>query len=320
MLSVAVFAQQIAATGAVAGSVVDADGDFLPAAQVQLTIVATGAVLAGVCDDQGHFRFAAVPAGAFRVRAFTEGLQPTDVAGVAADGRTVELPSIVLATATAQFSVSAMTQAELAEVEVKQEEHQRLLGILPNFGIAYDWNAPPLTSAQKFELATRATIDPVTLGANAGIVGAERWVGEYQEFGKGAAGFWKLYGATLADVAVGNELGGAILPSLLHQDPRYFWKGSGTWRSRFGYAVSRAVITRGDNGKDQFSYSGVLGDLGAGAFSNIYYPAVDRHGAALTFENGLLDIGFDALGNVVQEFLFKHLTPGSRQIQSTAPK
>jgi hypothetical protein len=305
--------------GSVSGAVVDRDGEFLPGAEVRLTVLGSGTVLTTTCDDEGHFHFNDVPAGKVKIQASAEDFQPVETTGIAVPGETLEVPVITLSTAAAQFSVNAMTQAELAKVEVKQEEHQRLLGILPNFGIAYDWHAPPLTPRQKFELATRATIDPTTFGANAAIVGTERLLGGYPEFGPGAAGFWHLYGVSLADVAIGNELGGAILPTIFHQDPRYFWKGSGTFVSRLGYALSRAVICRGDNGKNQFSYSGVFGDLGAGALSNIYYPSQDRHGALLTFENGLLDIGSDAVGNVVQEFIFKWITPGSRKIPSSAP-
>jgi len=113
----------------------------------------------------------------------------------------------------------------------------------------------------------------------------------------------------MADFVSGTLLGGAVLPVVFHQDPRYFYKGTGSVWSRFGYAMATAVIAKGDNGKWQPAYASVLGDVGAGALSNLYYPAGSRNGAALTFENGGLSILFDGAGNVVQEFLLKHLTP-----------
>jgi hypothetical protein len=103
-------------------------------------------------------------------------------------------------------------------------------------------------------------------------------------------------------------IGSAILPSLLKQDPRYFYKGSGSKRSRVLYAVANSVICKGDNGHWQANYSGILGSLAAGGMSNLYYPANDR-GAGLTFENTLVGIGATAAANVLQEFVVRKLTP-----------
>ena len=104
-------------------------------------------------------------------------------------------------------------------------------------------------------------------------------------------------------------IGGAILPSLLKQDPRYFYKGTGSTRSRILYALANAVICKGDNGHWQFDYSGILGALAAGGISNLYYPASSRNRAGLTFENTLIGIGGSAVGNLFQEFLIRKLTP-----------
>jgi hypothetical protein len=104
-------------------------------------------------------------------------------------------------------------------------------------------------------------------------------------------------------------IGGAILPSLLKQDPRYFYKGTGSTRSRILYALANAVICKGDNGHWQANYSGILGALAAGGISNLYYPASSRNGAGLTFENTLIGIGGSAVGNLFQEFLVRKLTP-----------
>ena len=97
----------------------------------------------------------------------------------------------------------------------------------------------------------------------------------------------KRYGAGYADIVTGTFIGSAILPSLLKQDPRYFYKGTGSTRSRILYAIANSVICKGDNGRWQANYSSILGSLAAGGISNLYYPAQDRNGAGLTFENAL---------------------------------
>ena len=107
-------------------------------------------------------------------------------------------------------------------------------------------------------------------------------------------------------------MGGAVLPSLFHQDPRYFYKGTGTKKQRFFYAISRAVVTRGDNGRNQPNFAGVLGDLSAGAISNLYYPASDRQGGSVFIENSILAIAGDAMNDFVQEFFFNHFTSDTR--------
>ena len=112
-----------------------------------------------------------------------------------------------------------------------------------------------------------------------------------------------------ADTVTGTFIGSAILPSLLKQDPRYFYKGTGSTRSRILYAIANSVICKGDNGHWQPNYSGILGSLAAGGISNLYYPAQDRDGAELTFENALIGIGNGAAANLLQEFLIRKLTP-----------
>ena len=107
-----------------------------------------------------------------------------------------------------------------------------------------------------------------------------------------------------------------MLPALFHQDPRYFYKGTGTKRSRFLYAATRAVVTRGDNGNSQPNFAGVLGDLSAAAISNAYYPASDRQGAGLFLTNGILAIAGDAMNGVVQEFLLHRVTTKGKKSPS----
>ena len=104
-------------------------------------------------------------------------------------------------------------------------------------------------------------------------------------------------------------IGSAILPSLLKQDPRYFYKGSGSTRSRILYALANAVVCKGDNSHWQANYSNILGSIASGGISNLYYPASNRDGAELTFENAAIGIGATAAANLLQEFVIRKLTP-----------
>ena len=124
---------------------------------------------------------------------------------------------------------------------------------------------------------------------------------------------------TYADAVTNTFIGSAILPSLLKQDPRYFYKGSGGARSRILYAIANAVICKGDNGRWQANYSNILGSLAAGGISNLYYPAQDRNGAGLTFENAAIEIGASAAANLLQEFVIRKLTPNVRSHDPVKP-
>ena len=196
----------------------------------------------------------------------------------------------------------------MAEDEIRVEEKQRLLGVFPNFYVSYVPNAVPLTAKQKFELAWKTIIDPVSFGIIAGVAGIEQADNAFSGYGQGAQGYAKRYGAAYADFVSGTFIGSAILPSLLKQDPRYFYKGTGSRKSRFLYAVANSVICKGDNGRWQPNYSFIVGDLAAGGISNLYYPAQNRNGAALTFENAAIAVGAGAMGNVIQEFFLRKLT------------
>jgi hypothetical protein len=198
---------------------------------------------------------------------------------------------------------------EVAEAQLNVEEHQRVLAVIPNFYVSYIPNAAPLTSGQKFRLAMRTVVDPFTFVMVAGTGGIEQAQNHFIGYGQGAEGYAKRFGAGYADTVSGTFIGGAILPSLLKQDPRYFYKGVGSVQYRFLYAIANSVICKGDNKRWQPNYSNVLGSLAAGGISNIYYPAQDRNGATLTFINAAIGIASSAASNVLQEFLIKKLTP-----------
>ena len=194
-------------------------------------------------------------------------------------------------------------EAAESQAALKKEEQQRLLGVVPNFNVVYEGQVVrPLTPGQKFNLAIHTTIDPFTIGY-AFLFGGG--VGELEDshpgFGHGPAGYFKLVGANYADTVNGALIGNALLPVLLHQDPRYFRQGHGTIKSRFVHAALSTVICHGDNGKNQVNVSNILGNFISGAISNAYYPAEER-GIGLTLSTGLEVTAYGAVGGQILEF------------------
>ena len=294
----------------VSGTVVDPDGRAIAGAQVRLVEVDSGKARLSTTGRDGWFDFEDVPAGRFRLETTAPGFAVSVTTDELRPGQILQLSTIRLSLGPVDFVVEAqaLSTEELAEQQLHIEEQQRLLGVLPNFFVAYDWHAAPLNTRQKFALAFKQASDPASFFLTGAVAGVQQAENAYSGYGQGAQGYGKRYGADLADLWVGNYMGGAVLPSIFHQDPRYFYRGTGTVKSRFLYAVSRVLICRGDNGRWQPNYSGVLGDLSAGAISNVYYPASDRQGPRLTIENGFLGVAGDAMNGVVQEFILSHFT------------
>jgi len=305
-------ADAVAAPGTISGQIADKSGAAIVGAHVKLSLdgqSATQVIIEAGADNDGQFTFTNIPPGSFQLTVSSPGFATRTIPGTLHAGEVDVVPMIELelATAVTEVHVAAPT-AEVAEAQIQEQEKQRVLGVFPNFYVSYDPSAVALRPKQKFELAWKTTIDPVTfvlIGAVAGIQQSQNTFGGY---GQGAQGYAKRYGAGYADYVTSTFIGGAILPSLLKQDPRYFYKGTGSKRSRALYAISMAVVCKGDNGRWQPAYSAILGSLIAAGISNAYYPSHDR-GAALTFENTALGIGTTAAANLFQEFVVKKITP-----------
>jgi hypothetical protein len=297
-------------SGSISGTVVDATGAFIVGARVSITRIDLSPNREVLSGDDGQFSLVNIPPGPFRLTITAPGFATETFTGTLRSGEIYTVPQTTLAIATAVTEVRvAPTRIELAEDEIKEEEKQRVLGVIPNFYVTYLPNAVPLSSKQKFELAWKTTVDPVNFGITGVIAGVQQAQNDFSGYGQGAQGFAKRYGASYADFVAGTFIGSAVLPSLLKQDPRYFYKGTGRKRSRILYALANAVICKGDNGHWQANYSSILGSLAAGGISNLYYPAKNRDGAELTFENALIGIGASAAANLLQEFLVRKLTP-----------
>jgi hypothetical protein len=298
------------ALGSISGTIVDQTGTFVISAHIKLVREGHSGEQEVASGEDGQFSFKGIPAGAFQLIVSAPGFSSQQLPGTLAAGESLQLPTLMLKIAAATTEVQVrVTNYELAEEEIKVEETQRVLGVIPNFYVTYKHDALPLSPKQKLELAWKSNVDPVTFAASGAFAGVEQATNQFSGYGQGASGYAKRFGASYGGAFIGNMLGGALLPSLLKQDPRYFYKGTGSTRSRIFYALANSVICKGDNGRWQPNYSGIAGSLAAGGFSNLYYPPGDRNGVGLTFENTLIGIGGAAIGNIFQEFVVRKLTP-----------
>jgi Carboxypeptidase regulatory-like domain len=293
------------------GTITDTDGAVLPNAHITLEETETKAPRATQSDGTGAFSFLAVAPGRYLVKITAPGFASWKVEDVVIRvGENLVLPPILLGVESISSTVDAITQEDLAEQQISAEVKQRIIGVLPNFYVSYIPDAAPLTRKQKFKLAVKVSVDPVTFLTTGVTAGIEQWQGDFSGYGQGFSGYAKRYGATYGDRITSTFFGAALLPSLLHQDPRYFYRGKGHVVTRALYAISTVVICKGDNGHWQPNYSNVLGNLAAGGVSSLYYPNSEKHDAQVTVDNILIGIGTGAIGTLFQEFLLKHLTHG----------
>jgi hypothetical protein len=313
------FAQVTAAspTSSLTGTIADIDDDSIPSARIILTQPNLPAVEATSTPD-GQFAFSTVAPGRFALAISATGFSSTQTSGTLQPGETRDLPTIVLAAAsTTDISVTA-SQTDIAEAQINFEEKQRVLGVFPNFYVSYIANPEPLNAKQKYELALRTMVDPMSFilnGVTAGIQQADN----IYSWGEGAQGYGKRYAASYGTFLTGTLLGNAVLPTLFKQDPRYFYKGNGTVKARILYALANAVICKGDNHHWQFDYSGILGGAMSYGLSNAYYPAPNRSGVRLIVEGTAIGIGVAGIQNVIQEFLVRKLTPHTHPTTTTDP-
>jgi Carboxypeptidase regulatory-like domain len=298
-----------AASDSVSGTVVDQNGTPVVGAKVKLICQDHAEARETLSDEDGHYSFVNAPAGRFQIIITADGFAAQASSSTLITGQAAVVAPIALSVATEVTEVHVgLSTIELAQEQIREQEQQRVLGFVPNYYVTYVQNAAPMSPRQKYGLAWKTIIDPVSFGLTAASAGIEQATDSFHGYGQGADGYAKRYGASYADFAIGTFIGGAVLPSVLKQDPRYFYKGTGTIRSRALYAIANAVICKGDNGRWQANYSGIMGSIASGGISNLYYPPGDR-GAALIFENTLIGIGTTAAANLLQEFVIRKLTP-----------
>ncbi len=299
------------AEGALSGTILDANGGVVHGAAVTVESE-THAKRTALSDENGFFRLPGLADGLYAVSITAEGFGRWQQSAVPMHaGEDLELPHIVLPIASATTDMQVVYSShEVARQQIKEEEQQRLLGVIPNFYSSYVWEAEPLAPGQKFQLAGRAIVDPVAFLGVGLAAGVEQWRNTYPGFGQGAAGYGSRYGAAFGTGAVAVFLGRGLLPVLFRQDPRYFYKGTGTNTERAKYAVTRAFIQRGDNGRWQPAYSSLLGNFASGAISNEFLTSRDRNAGSTTIANGFLGVGFDMADSLLREFVWKSITTG----------
>lgn len=296
--------------GLVQGAILDASGATMSGVQVTLTGSQTGAAYSTRTDPAGRYSFSSLPPDDFKIEASLPGFDPFTIASIVlASGQNLELLPIVMHVAVVSSKVEVVaSQREVAEAQMKSETKQRLLGILPNYYVVYFRDPVPLSAGQKMRLALRLSIDPVNIGIDAAQAGLQTNSENFAEYGTGAEGFAKRFGAAYAEDITGTMIGSGLLPALLRQDPRYYYKGTGTITSRILYALSWSVRCKGDNGKWQFNYSSILGNIATTSISNLYLPKAIRDDTGQTLKYSVLSLASQGMTALLQEFVFKRLT------------
>ncbi len=296
-------------SGSIAGQVLDTTGAGV--AKARVTLVGPDGHDQRVidADERGAFLLEGLDRGPYRVIVAGPGFEPYVSAQIPLTPlQAFRLEGIELRVATASTTVDVtLTMNEIATEQVKVEEKQRVLGILPNFYTSFAEHPAPLTPKLKFSLAAHSVLDPTAFLAAAAQAGGEYYFEVYPGYGYGFSGYAKRYAASYGDQLTNRYLTSAIFPALLHQDPRYFYQGTGSIKSRIRHAIVSAMVTRTDTGGHQPNYSYLLGDLTSGALSNLYYPHADR-GGALVFRNTAIGIAGHAADNLIREFVLKGLT------------
>ena len=294
-------------TGTILGTVVDTTDDPIPAAHVILQGTA-GDRLTAVTKDDGGFAFDQAAAGvAYQIIVTAEGFADWNSSITVEPGENKTLPEIKLRILAVQRAVTvSYSSKEVATQQLKAEEQQRMLRFIPNMYVVYEPHPEPLTTKMKFHMAYKDLSSPVFF-ARVAAWAAVQQANNTPHYGQGAEGYGKRLGAGFADSTTENLFGNAILPSLLHQDPRYFYQGTGTNWSRARHAMFAPLICKGDNGKSQPNYSTWGGALISSAISTAYYPGENR-GAGHVFSTFGIGMALHVGSSLAQEFIFDRFT------------
>ena len=302
-------------TGTISGTVIDTNGDIVPGVKVVLDGPSPLDHREVMANDNAAFAFDGLKANIpYRVSINVKGFSPwTSAEIVLAAGQQMFLTGIELKIEGEQTFVTVYASTEQIAVEqVRIAEQQRVLGFIPNFYVVYDSkNAVPLTTRLKFKLALRVSVDPVTVAGVAFLAAIDQ-AADTPNYVQGAKGYGQRFGAVAAGGASVILIGGAILPSLLHQDPRYFYQGTGTISSRLRHALLNPFICKGDNGRWQANYSSLGGDLASSALANTYYPESNRS-AGMVFQTFGINTAERLLSSIAQEFILAKLTPRAKK-------
>lgn len=294
-------------TGSIQGTVVDTNNDPIPNATVVLKAPASDPLTA-VTKDDGAFLFAGATSDvAYEITVTAPGFADWSSSVMVAPGEEKLLTDVTLRILAVQRAVTvSYSEKQVAAQQLKVEEHQRVFGFIPNIYVTYEAHPEPLTTAMKFHLFYKGITHPAFFGFEGIWAGVEQYANT-PNYPQGARGYGERFGANLASGSSEALFGNAILPSLLHQDPRYFYRGSGSKGSRAWHAVLAPFICQGDNGRLQPNYSQAGGSLISAAISYTYYPGSNRD-AGLVFRNFGTSMGLHVALGLAQEFLLGKVT------------
>ena len=203
---------------------------------------------------------------------------------------------------TALLAIPALCQQnDPVKNAVPEPEAKRIFWIIPNFRTSPSLaKYKPLTPREKFRIATLDSFDRGTVALGVLFAAEAQLTDSNPSFGQGVRGYAHYFGTSYADYVIGDYMTEGIFPALLHQDPRYFRRGTGSGLSRVGYAIGQIFRTHNDSGRGQFNFSEIAGNSTAVAISMVYYPenrdvtdAVSKLGSQL---------GVDMASNILKEF------------------
>ncbi len=200
-----------------------------------------------------------------------------------------------------QLLSANVTGSESASPQPQAPANKRILGIVPNnrtWPSLKDYT--PLSTKEKFEIARQDSFDRGTVVLAAALGGYGQFKNANPSFGQGIEGYAHYSATAYGDLVIGNYMSEAVFPALLHQDPRYFRRGVGSFPSRLAYSMGQIFWTHTDSGRTQFNYSEILGNATAVAISNAYYP--DNRSAGDSGTKLGVQLGVDMVSNVLKEF------------------
>ena len=306
-----------AQTGSINGTVTDINDDAVPHANIVLAGQTPADDRTATSDANGFFEMTDLRPGTYHITISNKGFSSwTSEALTLKPGQDLDVPDISLQIATATSDVNVYyTRHDIATQQVHVAEEQRMIGIVPNFYVIYSPNPAPLSAGQKFSLAWHSAYDPTNFIFTGIAAGIQQGVDGVPEWGQDWPGYGQRYGAAFAGDITDLFITGDILPTLFHQDPRYYYKGTGSLKSRALYAmVTNTVVCKGDNGHWQPNYSNVLGTFISAGITNFYYPPAYR-GAELTINDSLINVGSGAAFGLLQEFVLRKFTTHSHAAQ-----
>ncbi len=293
-------------TGNLQGTVVDIANDAVPDATVILQ-GPTGETRKVLTNSDGSFAFQDLTPEAYQITINAEGFAEWKSSVTVEPGESKTLTGVTLRLVAVQREVTVgYSSKEVAKQQLKAEEQQRVLLFIPNIYVTYDPHPEPLTAKMKFHLAYKGLTHPTFFGLEAAWAGVQQ-AANTPDWPQGTKGYGERFGANLAGGATEGLFANAILPSLLHQDPRYFYQGSGPKVSRAWHAILAPFVCKGDNGRSQPNYSQIGGLLISGAVANMYYPSSNT-GPGLVFRNFGMNMGIHVALGLAQEFVLAKFT------------